>query len=161
MQNESNAIKSLIPGWNTENRGRRRNMNGENCEDSSGLHVVLLARVAVEEDFSFSFGANISLFFLLWFKVSELKQVKQGSLRQGLVSSGDTCRETARNNSFWFLFLCSYSLPSEYLLHRPTVSCCSLLFLYLLVNLNGYNLQQPYCILLSSIIILGERIVIA
>lgn len=59
-----------------------------------------------------------------------LKQVKQRSLRQGSASSGDTCRETARNTSFWFLFLCSYSLLCEYLHHRLTASCCSLLFLY-------------------------------
>lgn len=31
---------------------------------------ALLAPVAVEEDFSFSFAANTSLLFLLWFKVS-------------------------------------------------------------------------------------------
>lgn len=105
-------------GGNRETCERRQTTNGENWANSSSFYGVLLAPVVFEEDFSFSFGSNISLLFLLW--KWALKQ--ECSFRQGLVSSGDTCRETARKTSFWFLYLLSYSLPCECLQHRSTAS---------------------------------------
>lgn len=63
----------LFIGEKTEKMRRRKKIQmveKKNWEGSSSLYGVLLAPVAVQEDFSFSFGANTSLVFLLGFKAS-------------------------------------------------------------------------------------------
>lgn len=55
----------LFVGEETEKavKGGKIQMGGKSEQDSSSFYGVLLAPVVFEEDFSFPFGANISLFF--------------------------------------------------------------------------------------------------
>lgn len=109
--------EKTVEGGKIQMGGKLRLLKPLWCSVGSGWGRFLFFHLARTNPCSFFFG-------LKW----ALKQVKQCSLRQDSASSKDTCRETARNTSFWLFLLCSYTLPCEYLHHRPTSSCCVLNF---------------------------------